>query len=474
MTRLYNAAPLPLGPRLVGQTISLGGTSQEQQQQQQQQQLHTPFRKRQHQQQQQSAATSSNLSQVTLNVKRLIGEGGFSFVYLVTDEGSSSSSFAEDGHDGSGGPSHHGPQASSAAGDPGAANSSNVAGGPPQPNPPFHLHRRSSFGGGIDQSITDSGASTSSSKNRDAAMNNKRHFVLKITTVQNREMRDIADKEAMLLRNLSHPSILKLVDDCYRGILTPVKEKNESSGQNRFNNMLSNFKGQHLHKDKDKDKDKDKEGGGDDNDNHQGAGVSNGAPPQHHQTQTHQTASSLQHMMLLEYCNEGQLLSTIMNMASGKQPRYTLPKLIIAFGQICNAVCYLHAQRPAIVHRDLKLENFLVCQGGDCLKLCDFGSAGMYISWLVANHCHYISGDWFGSECAGKSMVNFKLFSQYPGGCVSPFFYSDLTSTVFGRVPLRTQKERSAADDVIQKTTTQMYRAPEMVDLYMKPYLTEA
>jgi serine/threonine protein kinase len=465
MTRLHNAAPLPLGPRLVGQTISLGvvGTSQEQQQQQQQSA---------------AEATSSNRLQVTLNVnvKRLIGEGGFSFVYLVTDnEGSSPSSFAADGHDGSGsgGPSHHGPQASisSATGDhnPGAANSSsNAAGGPP-----------------IDQSITDSGASTmtSSSKNRDAAMNNmKRHFALKITPVQNREMRDIADKEAMLLRNFSHPSILKLVDDCYRdGIPTPVKEKHESSGQNCFNYMLSYFKGQHLHNDKDEDKEKDKEGGGDDNDNHQGAGVSNGAPPQYHQTQTHQTFSSLQHMMLLEYCNEGHLLTTIMNMASGKQPRYTLPKLIIAFGYICNAVSYLHAHRPAIVHRDLKLEHFLVCQGGNCLKLCDFGSAGMYNVYILAagkSLSLFILAE-IGLDlnaCAGKPMVNFKLFSQYPG-CVRfslLLFRLTFTSTVFGRVPLRTQKERSAADDVIQKTTTQMYRAPEMVDLYMKPYLTEA
>lgn len=124
-----------------------------------------------------------------------------------------------------------------------------------------------------------------------------------------------------------------------------------------------------------------------------------------------------QHLILMEYCDGGHALAVCSQMASSGTC-FDLSTLIIAFGQICNAVSYLHAQRPPIVHRDLKPENFLISNGA--YKLCDFGSV------------------------------------------------------VFGHVELKTPQDRSAADDVIQKTTTQMFRAPEMVDLYMAKKLTQA
>ena len=69
------------------------------------------------------------------------------------------------------------------------------------------------------------------------------------------------------------------------------------------------------------------------------------------------------------------------------------------------------------MHRDLKPVNFLVKNGA--YKLCDFGSA------------------------------------------------------VFGHVDLRTSRARAEAEEVIEKTTTQMFRSPEMVDLYMSKKLTQ-
>lgn len=42
-----------------------------------------------------------------------------------------------------------------------------------------------------------------------------------------------------------------------------------------------------------------------------------------------------------------------------------------------------------------------------------------------------------------------------------------------GRVPLETSEQRANEEEVVQKTTTQMYRAPEMVDLYLERELTE-
>lgn len=124
-----------------------------------------------------------------------------------------------------------------------------------------------------------------------------------------------------------------------------------------------------------------------------------------------------QHLILMEYCEGGTALSVCSQLKNNHQ-MFDLQSLIIAFGQICNAVSYLHAQRPPIVHRDLKPVNFLVKNGA--YKLCDFGSA------------------------------------------------------VFGHVDLRTSRARNEAEEVIEKTTTQMFRSPEMVDLYMSKKLTQS
>lgn len=47
------------------------------------------------------------------------------------------------------------------------------------------------------------------------------------------------------------------------------------------------------------------------------------------------------------------------------------------------------------------------------------------------------------------------------------------TLSLQGRVPLETAEQRANEEEVVEKTTTQMYRAPEMVDLYLERELTE-
>lgn len=84
------------------------------------------------------------------------------------------------------------------------------------------------------------------------------------------------------------------------------------------------------------------------------------------------------------------------------------------FYQICNSVQYLHTQDPPIIHRDLKLENFIISTNYQ-IKLCDFGSATITI------------------------------------------FHPDNTWSV---------NKRNLIEDEIAKQTTPMYRAPEMLDLY--------
>ena len=120
--------------------------------------------------------------------------------------------------------------------------------------------------------------------------------------------------------------------------------------------------------------------------------------------------------LLLEYCPGGHLLQRL-NARNGT-PLAT-SDICRIFGQLLQAVLPLHESSPPVIHRDLKLENVLHSSGGD-VKLCDFGSC-----------------------------------------CI-------------GYVPTRTPEERSRAEEVISKETTQMYRAPEMVDLYMRDELTES
>ena len=132
------------------------------------------------------------------------------------------------------------------------------------------------------------------------------------------------------------------------------------------------------------------------------------------------------HSIALEYCNGGTALDVVHRLREAKH-RFHWQQLIIIFGQIANAVTYMHAQKPPIVHRDLKLENFVVHHSPTVdgrapvttYKLCDFGSA------------------------------------------------------VIGHIALTSNTARLAASDIIEKTTSPLYRAPEMCDIYMSDKLTE-
>ncbi|KAL7445519.1 hypothetical protein ACHAXM_011804 [Skeletonema potamos] len=203
-------------------------------------------------------------------------------------------------------------------------------------------------------------------------------MVLKITSVHNINQRQIAEKEASLLRKLSHPSIVQLYDVGFRD---PSQQNTNNVDENDI--ALSQHSGSVI------------------TDNHH--------PDEF---------KSIQHLILLEYCEGGNAFEAIKRMKVSPEQRFDLPSLVISFGQICNAVSYLHAQRPPLIHRDLKPVNFLIKNGA--YKLCDFGSA------------------------------------------------------VVGHTDLRTPENRRHAEEIVNKTTTQMFRAPEMVDLYMAKRLTQS
>lgn len=223
------------------------------------------------------------------------------------------------------------------------------------------------------------------------------HMVLKITSVHNTSQRQMAEKEAKLLQMLSHPSIIQVYDHGFRE--TRSVDENSSNTVHSSRIDVSNI---------------------------------NNAVTLNNMNDHMLSSKLAQHMILMEYCEGGTAFDAIKRMKSSSPPmtltpvsnnsiishRYDLPSLVISFGQICNAVSYLHAQRPPIIHRDLKPVNFLIKNGA--YKLCDFGSA------------------------------------------------------VMGHTDLRTPESRRKVEEVVNKTTTQMFRAPEMVDLHMAKRLTQS
>lgn len=120
-------------------------------------------------------------------------------------------------------------------------------------------------------------------------------------------------------------------------------------------------------------------------------------------------------MILLEYCPGGHLLQRINDQRGHKFP---LAEIYRIFGQLLLSLQPLHDHSPPCAHRDLKLENILFAADQN-IRLCDFGSCSMG--------------------------------------------YTSLVSVA----------DKAAAEEVLAKTTTPNYRAPEMIDLYMRDELTE-
>lgn len=111
--------------------------------------------------------------------------------------------------------------------------------------------------------------------------------------------------------------------------------------------------------------------------------------------------------ILMEYCPGGHLQENMIKMGT---KRFAQHELLRTFKSLCKPVAMLHAQKPPIAHRDLKLENFLLDKEG-VYKLCDFGSC------------------------------------------------------VVGPQSLATKADRMRESDNVSKRTTAMYRSPELADV---------
>ncbi|XP_061880370.1 cyclin-G-associated kinase-like [Entelurus aequoreus] len=116
-------------------------------------------------------------------------------------------------------------------------------------------------------------------------------------------------------------------------------------------------------------------------------------------------------LILTELC-KGQLVDFLRRVE--QRAHVSCDTVLKVFYQACRAVQHLHKQKPAIIHRDLKIENLLISNQGT-VKLCDFGSA--------TTVSHYPDYSW-------------------------------------------SAQRRSMVEDEITRNTTPAYRTPEMIDLY--------
>uniref|UniRef100_A0A8C6UVG1 Cyclin-G-associated kinase n=1 Tax=Neogobius melanostomus TaxID=47308 RepID=A0A8C6UVG1_9GOBI len=116
-------------------------------------------------------------------------------------------------------------------------------------------------------------------------------------------------------------------------------------------------------------------------------------------------------LILTELC-KGQLVDFIKRVEL--RAPLSCDTVLKIFYQTCRAVQHMHKQKPAAIHRDLKIENLLISNQGT-IKLCDFGSA--------TTVSHYPDYSW-------------------------------------------SAQKRSMVEDEITRNTTPAYRTPEMIDLY--------
>ncbi|CAG8961435.1 hypothetical protein HYFRA_00013885 [Hymenoscyphus fraxineus] len=117
--------------------------------------------------------------------------------------------------------------------------------------------------------------------------------------------------------------------------------------------------------------------------------------------------------LLMEFCNGGGLIDF---MNTRLQNRLTEPEILKIFTDVAEGVACMHYLKPPLLHRDLKVENVLICTSGSSkrFKLCDFGS------------------------------------------------------TAPPRPAAATAAECRLIEDDVQKHTTLQYRSPEMIDVYRK------
>lgn len=123
----------------------------------------------------------------------------------------------------------------------------------------------------------------------------------------------------------------------------------------------------------------------------------------------------IEYLILMELCTGGSLIHLIQRRNNRPLSERQIAEL---FTQICRGIRSMHRQQPPMAHRDMKIENVLLTGRGE-VRICDFGSVSQ-------QHKAYT-----------------------------------------------TQREIVEQEEIIQKYSTNMYRAPEACDLYRKQRVSE-
>ncbi|KAJ6218280.1 hypothetical protein RDWZM_009437 [Blomia tropicalis] len=127
-------------------------------------------------------------------------------------------------------------------------------------------------------------------------------------------------------------------------------------------------------------------------------------------------------LMLWQYC-KSQLLQFLNDRLRSENNGCNETEIIKIMCDLCEAIARMHQSDPPIIHRDLKVENVLISEGGIHL-LCDFGSA---------------------------------------------------TTNVLTLDPSNSTASALAIEEEIKRFTTLAYRSPEMVDVYSaRPITTKS
>uniref|UniRef100_A0AC35UC37 Protein kinase domain-containing protein n=1 Tax=Rhabditophanes sp. KR3021 TaxID=114890 RepID=A0AC35UC37_9BILA len=120
--------------------------------------------------------------------------------------------------------------------------------------------------------------------------------------------------------------------------------------------------------------------------------------------------NAVEFLLLTELCSGGTVIDLMT-----KTVNLSTEQIIKIFYSAVSAVAFMHSQNKPLTHRDIKVENLLFDQNG-FTKLCDFGS--------VSDKQYYPTDDW-------------------------------------------SLKERGIVEDEMTRNTTPMYRAPEIMNLYL-------
>ncbi|GKT33043.1 hypothetical protein ADUPG1_007066, partial [Aduncisulcus paluster] len=148
------------------------------------------------------------------------------------------------------------------------------------------------------------------------------------------------------------------------------------------------------------------------------------------------SSGSIIFYMAMELCIGGSLAELMIDFSDS---RFSEPTIWHMFAAVLKAICPMHSNSPKpIIHRDIKVENILMCTKR---KVRNLAEVSPRVADIAVRLCDF-------------------------GSCTTQRFFD-------GQALRRDSRLRSEVESSISKTTTLFYRAPEMCDLFSGFPITE-